>query len=72
MTVDKLTAHLRKAAKKRWEGKTAEQKAATAKKASIAYWDSMTPEARSEEMRRRAKVRAANKAAKAKKGNRVG
>lgn len=67
MTVDKLTAHLRKAAKKRWEGKTDEQKAATAKKASIAYWESMTPAARSEEMKRRAKVRAENKAAKPRK-----
>jgi hypothetical protein len=52
-----LEAHLRRARKKRWEGKTAEDKAATAQHASRAYWDSMSPEERSAEMKRRAAKR---------------
>jgi hypothetical protein len=43
--------------KKTWAGKTAAQKKATASHASHAYWDSLTPEQRSAEMKRRAKKR---------------
>ena len=43
VTVDSLTAHLGKAARKRWEGKSDAEKKATASHAIKAYWDEMTP-----------------------------
>jgi hypothetical protein len=46
-----------KGAKKRWKSKTAEEKSAIASNASHAYWDSMSPEERSAEMKRRAAKR---------------
>jgi|HubBroStandDraft_6_1064221.scaffolds.fasta_scaffold11322_3 hypothetical protein len=59
-----LNTHLRRARSKRWKGKTDGEKKATAAHASRAYWDSMTKEQRSAEMKRRAKVRAKKKRAK--------
>jgi hypothetical protein len=55
-----LERHLERARKKRWEGKTAEDKkagTAKARQATRHYWASMTPEQRSEEMKRRAAKR---------------
>lgn len=55
-----LKTHLRRARKKRWEGKSTEEKVATTSHAGKAAWAGMTPEERSEEMKRRAEVRKAN------------
>ncbi len=52
-----LETHLRRARLERWAGKTQAEKQATASHASRAYWDSLTPEQRSAEMKRRAKKR---------------
>ena len=52
-----LNEHLDRARKKRWERATAAQKQAAASHASRAYWDSLTPEERSAEMKRRAEKR---------------
>jgi len=52
-----LDAHLRRARAKRWAGKTDKEKQAAASHASRAYWDSLTPEQRSAEMKRRAAKR---------------
>jgi hypothetical protein len=52
-----LNTHLRRARTKRWKGKTDAEKKATAAHASRAYWDSMTKEQRSAEMKRRARKR---------------
>jgi len=56
MMVD-LREHLRRAAKTRWAKATKEEKAATAAHASRAYWDSLSREERSKEMKRRAAKR---------------
>lgn len=51
----------------RWAGKTAEDKSATAQHASRAYWDSLSPEERSAEMKKRAakrKMKGESKSAK--------
>jgi hypothetical protein len=58
--------YLRHIARKRWAGKSQEERSAAAQAASLSFWQKLSPEERSEEMRRRAKVRAANGAKKAK------
>jgi hypothetical protein len=55
-----LSTHLRRARKKRWENSTEEEKKAAVSNASRAYWDALSPEERSAEMKRRAVVRAKN------------
>jgi hypothetical protein len=57
MAIDTLKEHLRKAARKRWAKATNKEKAASASKASRAYWDALTPKQRSAEMKRRAAKR---------------
>jgi hypothetical protein len=52
-----LNEHLRRIGRKRWKGKSQAQKSATAQHASRAYWDSLSKEERSAEMKRRAKKR---------------
>jgi len=52
-----LKTHLKRAIKKRWANASEEQKKSAASYASRAYWDSMSPEQRSAEMKRRAKKR---------------
>jgi hypothetical protein len=55
-----LREHLKKASQARWARLNAEQRSeATAKavEAAKGYWDAMTPEQRSEEMKRRAAKR---------------
>lgn len=52
-----LETHLCRARLKRWAGKSDEEKKATASHASRAYWDAMSPEQRSAEMKKRAKKR---------------
>lgn len=52
-----LETHLRRARLKRWADKTQAEKKATASHASRAYWDALSPEQRSIEMRKRAKKR---------------
>jgi hypothetical protein len=52
-----LRAHLRRAARKRWEKASEEERKQNAARASRAYWDRLTPEERSAEMKRRAKKR---------------
>jgi hypothetical protein len=52
-----LRAHLRRAIKKRWANATEEEKKASASRASRAYWDALSPEERSAEMKRRAAKR---------------
>jgi hypothetical protein len=47
-----LRAHLRRAARKRWEKASEEERKQNAARASRAYWDRLTPE-----MKRRAKKR---------------
>lgn len=59
-----LRTHLRKAARKRWANASEKEKKDTASHASRAYWDSMTPEQRSAEMKRRAAKRKLRKATK--------
>lgn len=57
-----LREHLRRARERRWKGKTKKDKQAAASLMSRAYWDSLSPAQRSAEMKRRAAVRARNKA----------
>jgi hypothetical protein len=52
-----LRTHLRKAARKRWAKASKAEKQKNAARASRAYWDSMSPEERSAEMKRRAAKR---------------
>lgn len=59
--VDTLKAHLRKAARARWAKASKKEKTAAASKASRAYWDALTPEERSAEMKRRAAKRKKNR-----------
>jgi hypothetical protein len=61
-----LRTHLRRAARARWAKATETEKKTTAARASRAYWDSLTPEQRSAEMKRRAQVRKQNRARKSK------
>ena len=56
-----LATHLRRALKKRWAKASESEKKAAVAHASRAYWDKLTPEERSAEMKRRAKVRAKNR-----------
>jgi len=56
-----LEKHLKAAREKRWANATDEQKQETARVASRAYWDSMTPEQRSAEVKRRWEKRKQNK-----------
>jgi hypothetical protein len=63
-TDDKIVfdrAFFRKKGKQRWKGIDQEARKLQMRNASRKYWDSLTPGQRSEEMRRRAKVRAKNK-----------
>jgi hypothetical protein len=60
-----LATHLRRALKKRWANSSEKEKQEAAAHASRGYWDKLTAEQRSAEMKRRAKVRAKNR----KKGN---
>jgi hypothetical protein len=55
------------ARRKAWARKSETEKKAAASKAARGYWDSLTPGQRSAEMKRRAKVRAANKLKKEKR-----
>ena len=55
-----LATHLRRARKKRWKNATQEEKSATMQHASRAYWDRLTLEERSVEMKRRAAKRKKN------------
>jgi len=52
-----LETHLERARRKRWANATDEEKKAAVSHASRAYWDRLTPEERSAEMKRRAKKR---------------
>ena len=52
-----LRAHLRRAARARWAKASEEERKENAAHASRAYWDALTPEARSAEMKRRAAKR---------------
>jgi hypothetical protein len=52
-----LNTHLERARRKRWAKATKAEKQAAVSHASRAYWDSLTPEQRSAEMKRRAKKR---------------
>jgi electron transfer flavoprotein alpha/beta subunit len=56
-----LEKHLERARAARWKGKSKADKTAAAKKAASAYWDQLSPEQRSIEMKRRAEVRAKNR-----------
>ena len=49
-----LSEHLRRAVRRRWARASEQEKKEAASKASRAYWDSLTPEERSSEMKRRA------------------
>jgi hypothetical protein len=60
MMVD-LPTHLRRARAKRWKGKSKAEKKEAASQAGKAFWAKLTPEKRSKEMKRRAKVRARNR-----------
>jgi len=51
----------------RWERAGAEEKQKTASQASRGYWDKLTPEERSAEMKRRAEVRKRNRKKKGRK-----
>jgi hypothetical protein len=62
-----LRTHLRRAARARWAKATPGQKKQAMAHALRAFWDGLTPEQRSAEMKRRAKVRNRNKARKAKR-----
>jgi hypothetical protein len=62
-----LSEHLRRAVRRRWAKASEQEKKEAASKASRAYWDSLTPEERSSEMKRRAKVRQLNRAQPRKK-----
>jgi hypothetical protein len=57
------------AGRRRWRGVGKEVRPKLAGKAAGSYWAKLTPDERSVEMKRRAKVRERNRAAKA-KGNR--
>ena len=61
-----LKEHLRRARRERWAKASETGKQEAASHASHGYWDKLTPEERSAEMKRRAKVRAKNR----KKGKR--
>jgi len=61
-----LRTHLRRAVRKRWANATEEEKKEATSKAGRASWAKLTPEQRSAEMKRRAAVRAKNRARKAK------
>jgi hypothetical protein len=52
-----LKEHLRRAGRKRWQGKTKADKSATAQHASRAFWDSLSAEERSRINRERAAKR---------------
>jgi hypothetical protein len=52
-----LRTHLKRAIRTRWAKATKEEKQAAVKHASHAYWDALTPEERSAEMKRRAAKR---------------
>jgi hypothetical protein len=52
-----LKEHLRRAGRKRWQGKTKAEKSATAQHASRAFWDSLSAEERSRINRERAAKR---------------
>jgi hypothetical protein len=54
------------AGRRRWKGTTKKERTEQAKKAVRIFWDKLSPEQRSAEMKRRAKVRKRNKAGKAK------
>ena len=56
-----LTTHLRRALKKRWANASDADKKAAVAHASRGYWDKLSTEERSAEMKRRAKVRAKNR-----------
>jgi hypothetical protein len=60
MMVD-LRTHLRRARAKRWKGRSKAEKKAAASQAGKAFWVKLTPEERSAEMKRRAKVRASKR-----------
>jgi hypothetical protein len=49
------------AGRRRWKGTTKKERTEQAKGAARIFWDSLTPEERSAEMKRRAKVRKRNK-----------
>jgi hypothetical protein len=55
-----LRTHLRKASRARWSKASEQQKKESAANASRSYWDSLSSEERSAEMKRRAVVRAKN------------
>lgn len=61
-----LRTHLKKALRKRWAEASDDQKKEAASHAVQAYWAQLTPEERSTEMKRRAAVRAKNRARKTK------
>jgi len=52
-----LKEHLKRARAARWKGKTKAEKSASAKSAASAYWERLSPEERSAEMKRRAAKR---------------
>ncbi len=56
-----LRIHLRRAVRRRWDKATTFEKQEAASRASRAYWEKLTPEARSAEMKRRAEVRKRNR-----------
>ncbi len=61
-----LSEHLRRMREKRWRNATKEERQKAASLAGRAAWANLTPEERSVEMKRRAKVRNQNRARKAK------
>jgi hypothetical protein len=52
-----LRTHLRKASRARWSKASEQEKKESASHASRAYWDALSPEERSAEMKRRAAKR---------------
>ena len=52
-----LRTHLRRASRARWSKATKAEKQEAASNASRAYWDALSPEERSAEMKRRAAKR---------------
>jgi hypothetical protein len=61
-----LNEHLRRMREKRWRNATKEERQKATSLAGRAAWANFTPEERSVEMKRRAKVRESNRAVKAK------
>jgi hypothetical protein len=59
-----LRTHLQKASRARWSKATKAEKQAAASKASHGYWDALSPEERSAEMKRRAAKRKRRKTTK--------